>query len=140
MFLCDVSLTCPDGSVELAKVRNETGSKTRAGGNLSAHLVHQWDQENPVSDPGRRTVEAMKRKKTYERESNANLRGSWRITEAILWPLALLKIEASPETSGRMPMTLSLAFREEFLSKKCLKSRVNDLILMRGHMIYCLRV
>lgn len=80
MFLCDVSLTCPDGSVELAKVRNETRSKTRAGGKLSAHLVHQWDQENPVSDPGRRSEEAIKGEKTYRRESKANLRGSWRIT------------------------------------------------------------
>lgn len=68
-----------------------------------------------------------------------DLRGSWRITQAVLWPLVLLKIEASPETFDRMPVTLSSEFREEFFSYKCLKSRVNDLILMRGHMIYCLR-
>lgn len=35
-------------------------------------------------------------------------------SQADLWLLALLKIEASPETFGRMPMTLSSEFREEF--------------------------
>lgn len=44
------------------------------------------------------------------------LRDSWRITQAVLWPLTLLKIEASPETFGRMPMTLSSELREEFFS------------------------
>ena len=48
------------------------------------------------------------------RESKRELRGSWMTSQADLWLLALLKIEASPETFGRMPMTLSSEFREEF--------------------------
>lgn len=55
------------------------------------------------------------------------------ISQADLWLLALLKIEASPETFGRMPVTLSPEFREEFFSWKCLKSRVNDCFNDRQH-------
>lgn len=54
------------------------------------------------------------------------------ISQADLWLLALLKIEASPETFGRMPVTLSPEFRE-FFSWKCLKSRVNDCFNDRQH-------
>lgn len=41
-------------------------------------------------------------------------KGSQSVTQAVPGPLALLKIEASPETFGRTPMTLSSEFRENF--------------------------
>lgn len=39
-----------------------------------------------------------------------------KVMQAVFWQLALLKIEASPETFGKMSMTLSSEFREEFFS------------------------
>lgn len=39
-----------------------------------------------------------------------------KVMQAVLWPLVLLKIEASPETFGRISMTLSSEFREGFFS------------------------
>lgn len=80
-----------------------------------------------TSNPGRRRVESTEGgENKWIRESKRELRGSWMTSPADLWLLALLKIEASPETFGRMPMTLSSEFREEFFGWKCLKSRVND--------------
>lgn len=65
---------------------------------------------------------------------------SWRVMQAFPWLLALLKIEASPETLGRIPMTLSSELRDAFSSQRCLDSRVNDRILMRDYMTQWLRV